>query len=570
MRVRIILLCLFAGVIASCSKSLDDEERAAIERNETVMARVSDNIAFFRSLVAVSTNGDCLASFREEEGCWDILWDNGVRSALWPDPSVEDAVPPTLSVEWLDGGWYWFVNGDVLSAKGGRKISVLDSAVPVLSVSGADWTISLAGQLFTYRPEDCRAIHKACVEVNYDESTASFRFPSGASLVVDRPAGYSGLKMRDANRAFYKDLFLDAGLDLTDRKTLPAADYLGLSVEGVSNSSETFKEWERGVLGGNAEDTNGRLLYPDGQPRYRVLFVVGGKARNHGKSIGDTALSRMRTFNARGGSYVGTCAGGIFASTGFADEDVCPYYLHLWPALLKYTGLSATSTGMFVEEDSPLLAYYDYGGDRYLSEVRHNGGAYPVTFPAGTEILARYDREDVPAVHRQPSVWAYKADDRRGRVVMEGSHPEEYQKGENRDLTAAMIRYALDGQGTTELKAVLKKGKTYTAPVGIGDLQCHHFAFWLPEAAEQVSLSVNGQADWSLYLAKDGFAYPGEALMDSQSGHLETGSLEAGLWYVSVQCRTTVTVTETEIGQDYSGRTDVLNGIPYTISIDWE
>ena len=46
--------------------------------------------------------------------------------------------------------------------------------------------------------------------------------------------------------------------------------------------------------------------------------------------------------------------------------------------------------------------------------------------------------------------------------------------------------------------------------------------------------------------------------------------LQEGLWFIAVQCLTTVTVKETEYGQEYIGNTDVLNGIPYRISISWE
>ena len=37
-----------------------------------------------------------------------------------------------------------------------------------------------------------------------------------------------------------------------------------------------------------------------------------------------------------------------------------------------------------------------------------------------------------------------------------------------------------------------------------------------------------------------------------------------------VQCLTTVTVKETDYGQEYIGKTEVLNGVPYKISISWE
>ena len=51
---------------------------------------------------------------------------------------------------------------------------------------------------------------------------------------------------------------------------------------------------------------------------------------------------------------------------------------------------------------------------------------------------------------------------------------------------------------------------------------------------------------------------------------LSFSSIREGLWFIGVQCLTTVTVKETDYGQEYSGKTEVLNGIPYKISISWE
>jgi hypothetical protein len=42
----------------------------------------------------------------------------------------------------------------------------------------------------------------------------------------------------------------------------------------------------------------------------------------------------------------------------------------------------------------------------------------------------------------------------------------------------------------------------------------------------------------------------------------------AGKWYVSVFCETTVTSGTGEKGVVYSGRTDVLNGVPYKIKVE--
>ena len=43
-----------------------------------------------------------------------------------------------------------------------------------------------------------------------------------------------------------------------------------------------------------------------------------------------------------------------------------------------------------------------------------------------------------------------------------------------------------------------------------------------------------------------------------------------GKYYISVFCATTVTATMGRYGVEYAGRTDVLNGVPYTIQVKFE
>ena len=43
---------------------------------------------------------------------------------------------------------------------------------------------------------------------------------------------------------------------------------------------------------------------------------------------------------------------------------------------------------------------------------------------------------------------------------------------------------------------------------------------------------------------------------------------QAGKWYISVFCETTVTPETGDNGIVYTGRTDVLNGVPYRIKVE--
>ena len=368
------------------------------------------------------------------------------------------------------------------------------------------------------------------------------------------------------------------------------ASILGLSVEGISFSSwnpdskESARQNE--IVSGSSIDQNGRLLYPDGQPRYKLLFVNGGVSADHGKSLGENGLESMRIFVKNGGSYVGTCAGAFLVANGYNGKTDFPYYLSVWPGMMRQSGLKDAYTGMFIEKNSPLLQYGDLGGDHYVDSVRHNTGGYPVKFPLRTEILARYDYPQKSSIHRQPSIWAYKKNAQSGRVVMTGSHPEEVPEGERRDLTGAMMLYALDGVGVASLKGFLKNGEGRLmdretkdrdpAFTRIGDLQTHHFATYIPADAKNIRVELDGPSgcDFALMMSHDSFAFADcaqfRSSMPGARQQLSFPTLLEGVWFIAVQCLTTVTVKETDDGQDYAGKTEVLNGVPYRILIHWK
>ncbi|MBR1792309.1 MAG: hypothetical protein IJ764_01530, partial [Bacteroidales bacterium] len=441
---------------------------------------------------------------------------------------------------------------------------------------------------------DWRPVPEANVAVGASPLRASLS-PNGDFLVCSAndslqlvvPTNYLHYTLKNdvPLQGFYKDIFLDAGLYLTTRSTIPAATYLGYKLESVSCSKEADTAWQNSVIGGSADDENGRLLYPDGQPRYKILFVNGGNSRSHGQSLNPRCLQNMRTFVASGGSYVGTCAGAFFASSGYDSILDYPYYLHLWPGTMNHTGLADSSTGLFVDPGSPLLKYYTFGNDHYVANVRHNKGGYPVTWPVGTELLARYDCPALPSIHEKPAAWAYKKDDKTGRVVLEGSHPEEVTSGERRDFTAAMIKYAGDGVVVTKIKGLLRNGESrvmdgLTSGRGrinskIGDRQYHHFAVYVPDGARKITFSVSSPVDCNMQLTicNSTYAYQDKATYKtSESGSIQSLNFEnlpSGLWYVAVRLLTTVTAGDTDKGQVYSGRTDVLNGVPYTVTVSW-
>lgn len=378
-------------------------------------------------------------------------------------------------------------------------------------------------------------------------------------------------------RGYYKDVFMDGGCNLTSRTSLPACPYLGWTLDYMATSDSLFQER---VLVKSDDDDNGALLYPDSEPRYRMIYVNGGKANSHGKSLTATGRNRITTFVSKGGCYVGSCAGAFIAH----NETSTYKYLGLIPASMTSSGLSESYTGMDIPKDSPLLKYgYDFGGDFYVDSVYHNGGGYmtKANLPSKGEILATFVKPGWK-MDGHGSIWAYKPSDVRGRVLVTGSHPEGVEKGERRDLMAAMMLYSTEGAGIVQPKLKLQNGveknldRNTGTNAGIGDKQYHHFTVDIPEGAKNITVYLDGESDLDLHLAmrKDNFAWRTEAdFFLAQAGckkTLEFDTLAPGLWYISVYCPAEITTTCASGKFNQTGDLEALNGVPYSIEIVWE
>lgn len=418
---------------------------------------------------------------------------------------------------------------------------------------------------------------------------AAFLSLAVTSAVAGGPEGY------------YKDLFMDSGIHLTSRTRLPAAERLGLKMEKFVSASHKKEDntamtqidtaLQKMLLCGSPIDENGILLYPDGAPRFRVIYMNGGKAMNHSRSLTEAGRSNIQKFIENGGSYVGTCAGAYIACKyTYRDSlKLNPLYMALWPGTTSSCRLDDSWTDMTLPKKSPLLKYYDFGGDFQVDSVRHNGGNYANLeheCPDGTEVLALFDtrgREDISYdLTGKPSIWARKASASTGRVVSCGSHPESHTAGERLDLMCAMLRYAMDGNGGPSLKASLKTGDCVKmtrrtcdddpARTRIGDLQYHHFTVEVPKGGATVTLkSLKGWKAFNLHLyaSESSFAFASNSTLCEMSEGVDKSITltNPGLWHVSVYCATTVDTLETAYGTQYCGRIDVLNGVPYIISV---
>ena len=586
---RSLFLVIIAG-FASCAPLLPFEDTDVAN---DVLKRLNGNVEGMRSLIRAIESDDCINFFsleNEEDSSFVYCFETSLGNSifLYSELPSDNRAIPVLSFAKYEDSYYWIIDGEWLADKSGSKVAVMDSKkVPYFTLEDNKWYCSV--NKYTYKASiNSHNDRVVWLEFNPVESVFSFNLCSGETLSLSTTDGFSLARTDVKNEVFYKDIFLDAGIGLTSRKSLYAVTYLGLSLEGICFSRSDAKEDEfrvqNEILSGCDYDTNGRLLYPDGQPRFKVLFVNGGSSTAHGKSIDSIGLRNMRQFVINGGSYVGTCAGAFFASKGYDSYSDYPYYLSIWPGVMSHTGISNDSTGMFIVDNSPLLCYFDFGGDRYVSDVFHNMGGFPNELPEGTEILARYDYPEKKAVHFKPSIWAYKRDLFSGRVVQEGSHPEGASSGEKRDLTAAMILYAIEGGGVVSVKGVLSNGIRWESKkhsedndpdhTCIGDLQCHHYLVYIPYRAKNIRFRVESSSNEKLCLRANytTFAFPdaSEYVSSVGSGELSFTSLKEGLWYLSVQCMETVDVEQTDYGQAYNDPLSVLNGVPYSISVSWD
>ncbi len=385
---------------------------------------------------------------------------------------------------------------------------------------------------------------------------------------------------------FYADVFMDGGVDLYSHDYFYAADSLGLDWEFMATESNSIQDE---LIEGTALDANGILLYPDGQPRYRTIYTNGGSATGHGNSMGETGRQRVRDFFAEGGSYTGSCAGAFITSLHYNTSGIWTPYYHIWPGRTGSTGLIDTPTGHFIEEDCPLLDYFDFGGDLYIDQVYHTGGCYAreeLDWPSLTEPLLRFDYPARSVMHEAVSCWAYKEDTLTGRLVVIGSHPENYETGERLHLMMSMLLYALDGNGNTRIKGNLENGisREMTAPTAddnpdftvIGDLQYHHFTITVPDGVSVLSIEIAGEPGFDLHIfAGQGGPqfHPDADYMDISTGSTKTLNIPSptpGVWYIAVKCANTVTRELQSWGYDYIAGTDVLNGVAYSITATWD
>ena len=406
----------------------------------------------------------------------------------------------------------------------------------------------------------------------------------------------------ESRDGFYKDIFMDSGVQLVARKYLPSVTHLQADIETFWQTDNTLRDtiMQRRCFAGYDMDSNGILMYPDGSPRFKVVYVNGGLALYHGRSLGKLGQERFKEYVKGGGSYLGTCAGSYIATLGVYREDGTfrewSDYFGLWPGRSRDTFLAELDFTMYMDENSPLLKYYDFGGDMKIDSIYHCNGGYASLgegdpIPEGTEPLLRVDYNEPPkigpSIDNQLCCWAYKPTETVGRVILMSSHPEAVPSGERLHLMAALLQYAMDGVGAVVAKGELVPGQVREMNKStedkdplftkIGDRQYHHFTVEIPKRTKKATIILEGYEgadnfDLTLAVREGDFAFHNKTNIKNVSlgcnKALVLEKPQAGKWYISVFCETTVTPETGDNGIVYTGRTDVLNGVPYRIKVE--
>lgn len=395
------------------------------------------------------------------------------------------------------------------------------------------------------------------------------------------------LYLVNAREGFYKDVFIDMGVSLGGPKTIPALAYLELTSQLLSTSDAGV---QNKVMVESEDDFNGALLYPDGEPRFAVIYSHGG-GMNHAGTLGDKGLKNIKDHYYHGGSHFGSCAGSFMLS---ATQNGAWYAI--WDGILQMKdpyNVGGVKVDAKLPDDSPLLQYYDFGGDKLIESISHNNGGCvrtdegAPTIPEGTEVLCLHENvPNRPKMDGMISCWAWKDNDTTGRVLGITSHPEGSSSGDKRDYMAACALHCIAGLAPPDVKAalvseekrIMDKNTEENDPAftKIGDKQYHHYIIEVPDGGSDLSVELDAEDgyDMHLFVTKDTFAMSGIAeYADSSDGADKTISvetLEAGTWYVGVKCFTTVETKENNWGYEYTGKVEVLNGVEYYILASWD
>jgi len=373
---------------------------------------------------------------------------------------------------------------------------------------------------------------------------------------------------------FYKDVFQDEGTQINGGNLKIDCDYIKYTMEHLDTEDKTLQS---SVMIKNSNDDNGYLLYPDGGPRFAIIFYHGGYM-GHSSDLGTAGRDIIRKHYYNGGSQFGSCAGSYMLSSSSTT------YFKIWPGKMNGPNVSNTSVDRIINAGSPFIGINGFKAGDIIAGVYHNNGGSVDTNNSvkGTVFCAM---NNAGTMKGYADIWAWKDNDTTGRALGHCGHPEGSSKTDQIRYISASMLYITQGLGKPGIKHKLNTGQTITMDkttkdsmplfTKIGDMQYHHFLLNC-ESAQNVKITVEGQTgfDFHVFVAKDTFAFKQKALYsDSTAGNAKTlniPTLASGKWYVGVKLNTTVTAGTGTGFPTYSGKLEVLNGISYTIKAEWQ
>jgi len=364
----------------------------------------------------------------------------------------------------------------------------------------------------------------------------------------------------------------------------------GFSYEKITSSKPNYGGASQFVI-------DGKLQYPNGQPRYGMILIGGGSSSRYydgrpesecesgsqkfcGPGLKSTGRAKMRNFIDKGGNYVGMCAGAFFASERYYcnwnENSSCGAkgkYLDIWHGITNSHGVGPFSIRHYLNQSHPLNS----GWGSYVDRVFFNGGcdltpktqSTPAGYvPSGTEKIADFSTDasqcfnadtgqvnpsgcsqlytpyyDTPKM----AIISYQKRTDTGRIVISGSHPE------GKSFFDSMVKYALANK-PPDIINQLKDGIAVTADLNagetlqsnhyykIGDKQYHYYSITIP-GSQNIKLAValtNNSADNDLYVRKGNL--PSDKNYDYKSTNSEmsdenvtVASASAGVWFIAVQ-----------------------------------
>ena len=222
-----------------------------------VVLKLNKNVDGLRHLASACMAEDSIVVFNIEHNadksvCYLLGMKEGDSVELFSEIISDLVRVPELSMEKEDDVFFWTIDGTPLLDSDGNKVAVAD-LTKTLSFFLQDESVfckvnnSVVG-VYPFTKADYLA-KDVSFEYDIDKHGFVLSLSSGYRTVIPTINDFSILCQDEQNRSFYKDVFLDAGVALTSRRSLAASEYLGLSLEGICFSSWSPDSKDATLLG---------------------------------------------------------------------------------------------------------------------------------------------------------------------------------------------------------------------------------------------------------------------------------------------------------------------------------